>query len=454
MHRLYAGVRVGLLAVFCASAVLAQRDLATLVGTVTDPSGGVVPNAKVTITEVGTGQVYNILTSSGGEFLRPALKPSTYSITVSAPGFRSAEQKDILLKAGERTGVNFVLTIGDVNQTVEVSAAAALLQTESTHVGASMNSKTMTDVPLGGQRNFAYLARLSPGVLPAEPGARDSANGGLSAGGVRGNGQNNFLLNGVDNNVNTIDFLNQTSYAVGPSVEAIGEMSVQTNGFNAEYGRAAGAVINVNLKSGTNDLHGSLFENFQNRSLNANSWTNNQANRPRGPLSQNQFGATAGGPIVRNRLFIFGDYQGTRIASSGGIQGLGFSNSNATIPTPAFKQGDFSSLLGAGATGQDANGNPITFVKGQIYDPLSTTGTVSTPLSRTPFVGQPDPGKPLRPGLREDLAAVSRSQPAHHHGQHADGRFLLQHVRQAVDRPGRRPRGLPAERQGHALRLA
>ena len=90
-----------------------------------------------------------------------------------------------------------------------------------------MNSKTLTDVPLGGQRNFAYLARLSPGVLPAEPGARDSANGGFSAGGVRGNGQNNFLLNGVDNNVNTIDFLNQTSYAVGPSVEAIGEMSVR-----------------------------------------------------------------------------------------------------------------------------------------------------------------------------------------------------------------------------------
>ena len=160
---------------------------------------------------------------------------------------------------------NITLTIGDVGQTVEVTGAAALLQTESTQVGASMNSKTLTDVPLGGQRNFAYLARLSPGVLPAEPGARDSANGGFSAGGVRGNGQNNFLLNGVDNNVNTIDFLNQTSYAVGPSVEAIGEMSVQTNGVNAEYGRAAGAVINVNLKSGTNQLHGSLFEILQNK---------------------------------------------------------------------------------------------------------------------------------------------------------------------------------------------
>jgi hypothetical protein len=211
MPQLRSRLQVGVLFLSCASALFAQRDLATLVGTVTDPSGGMVANAKVTITEAGTGQVYNLLTSSTGDFVRPALKPSVYSVKVSAPGFRTAEQKDILLKAGERTGVSIVLTVGDVGQTVEVTAAAPLLQTESTEVGAAINTKTLTDVPLGGQRNFAYLARLSPGVLPAEPGARDSANGGLSAGGVRGNGQNNFLLNGVDNNVNTIDFLNQTS---------------------------------------------------------------------------------------------------------------------------------------------------------------------------------------------------------------------------------------------------
>ena len=364
MHRNLTGPRIALLALVCACAAYAQRDLATLVGTVSDPSGGVIAGAKVTITETGTGQVYTLATGSSGDFVRPALKPSTYSVTVGAPGFRTSEQKDILLKAGERTGVNITLTIGDVGQTVEVTAAAPLLQTESTSVGASINSKTLSEVPLGGQRNFAYLARMVPGVLPAEPGARDSANGGFSAGGVRSNGQNNFLLNGVDNNINTIDFLNQTSYAVGPSVEAIGEMIVMTNGVNAEYGRAAGAVINVNLKSGTNELHGSLFEYLQNKDLNANSWTNNQAGKPRGPFAQNQFGATAGGPIVKNKLFIFGDYQGTRIASSGGIQGLGFTNSNATIPTAAMKAGDFSSILGAAATGTDVNGNPISFIKG------------------------------------------------------------------------------------------
>ncbi|MEO8368237.1 MAG: carboxypeptidase-like regulatory domain-containing protein [Candidatus Solibacter sp.] len=399
----FAGPRIALLALICACAAYAQRDLATLVGVITDPSGAVVANAKVTITEVETGQVYSLLTGSTGDFVRPALKPSTYNVTVEAPGFRKAEQKDILLKAGERTGITIALTIGDAGQTVEVTGSTPLLQTESTQVGAAINAKTLTDVPLGGQRNFAYLARLSPGVVPAEPGARDSANGGFSAGGVRGNGQNNFLLNGVDNNVNTIDFLNQTSYSVGPSVEAIGEMSVQTNGVNAEYGRAAGAVINVNLKSGTNQLHGSLFEILQNKDLNANSWTNNQAGKPRGPYIQNQFGATAGGPIIKNKLFIFGDYQGTRIASSGGIQGLGFANSNATVPTAAMKTGDFSSILGAAATGQDANGNPISFVKGTIYDPLSTVGTPAAPISRTAFPGNKIPSNRFDPAFNKLL---------------------------------------------------
>src|SRR5437764_9753332 len=135
MSQLWPRLRVGLLVLFFASAVFAQRDLATLVGTVTDPSGGVVANAKVTITEAGTGQVYTTTTSGTGDFVRPALKPSTYSVTVTAPGFRTAEQKDVLLKAGERTGLDIRLTIGDVGQTVEVAAASPLLQTESTQVG-------------------------------------------------------------------------------------------------------------------------------------------------------------------------------------------------------------------------------------------------------------------------------------------------------------------------------
>jgi hypothetical protein len=296
MYRL-SGLRTALLVLVSASALFAQRDLATLAGTITDPSGGVVPNAKVTITEVATGQVYTILTNTLGEFVRPALKAATYNITVSAAGFKTSEQKDVVLTPGERTGVTIALTVGNIDQTVDVTAQAELLQTESTQVGAALDSKLVEDVPLGGTRNLTYLARLSPGVLPAEPGARDSANGGFSANGVRSNGQNNFLLNGVDNNINTIDFLNQTSYAIGPAIDAVSEINIQTNGYSAEYGRAAGGVIDVTLKSGTNALHGSLFEYLQNRDLDANTWSNNRAGVGRGPFRQNQFGATAGGPI-------------------------------------------------------------------------------------------------------------------------------------------------------------
>jgi hypothetical protein len=274
-----------------------------------------------------------------------------------------------------------------------------LLQTESTQVGAALDSKAMSDMPLGGQRGFAFLARLSPSVVPGETGSREAAGGGFSANGVRAVGQTNYLLNGVDNNNNEIDFMSQTAYIVGPSVEAISEMTVQTNGYNAEYGRAAGAVVNVNIKSGTNQVHGSLFEMLQNRDLNANSWGNNLVGFPRNKLEQNQFGVTAGAPIVKNRLFIFGDYQGTLTSGSGAngegagyisggsfTAGLGYSGL-ATIPTAAMKKGDFSSILGAVGTGTDSLGNPIAFQKGAIYDPLSTTGTAKAPLSRMPFPG-------------------------------------------------------------------
>jgi hypothetical protein len=393
------------LAVAAATSMFAQRDLATLAGTVTDSTGGVVANAKVTITETSTGQVYEIATNAQGEFVRPALKPSTYTVSVTATGFKKTEQKDVILTQGERTGLNLVLTIGDIGQTVEISATSQLLQTESTQVGASLSSKTVEDVPLGGTRNIAYLARLSPGVVPAEQGARDSANGGFSANGVRSNGQNNFLLNGVDNNVNTIDFLNQTAYAIGPSPDAVSEVSLITNGYNAEYGRAAGGVMNVSLKSGTNAVHGSVFEYFQNKDLDANTWTNNSAGKPRGPFNQNQFGGTLGGPIKKNVLFIFGDYQGTRIADSGGsVPNLGYSGFT-TIPTAAMKSGNFSSLLGPSYSGTDVNGAPINIQKGAIYDPLSTTyQTVNgfqIPVSRTMFPGNIIPQSRMDPAFQK-----------------------------------------------------
>src|SRR5258706_4269746 len=241
----------------------------------------------------------------------------------------------------------------------------------------------VAQLPLGGQRTFTFLARMAPGVLPAEQGARDAQGGGFSANGVRSNGQNNFLLNGVDNNVNVIDFLNQTAFVVGPSVEAIGEMTVLTNGYNAEYGRGAGGVVNVNLKSVTNQLHGTLWEILQNDKLNANRWEFNKAGTLRGPFKQNQFGGALGGPIRKNKLFMFGNFQGTRIASTGGsVQNIGYGGFY-TIPTPANLRGDFSSLLGDvdSATG---------LRRGQLYHPQSTRAGRGG-LLLEPFVGKKIP---------------------------------------------------------------
>jgi hypothetical protein len=158
--------RLSLLLTLTLGCAFAQRDLATLAGTVSDTSGGVIVNASVKITDQLTGLSYETVTNGSGEFVRPALRPSQYTVSVSAPGFKKAEQRNIQLTAGERTGISFTLAVGDVGQTVEVTAAAPLLQTEGTQVGATVNSRSMADLPLGGTRNFAYLARLSP--LPSQ----------------------------------------------------------------------------------------------------------------------------------------------------------------------------------------------------------------------------------------------------------------------------------------------
>ena len=422
--------RIVVLSFLFAACIFAQRDLGTITGTITDAQGAAVPNATVTIVEDATGLSYATTTGVNGEYVRPLLKPGTYTVTVEAQGFRKAEQRNVIVTPGDRIAVNLALQVGELTQTVEVAATAPLLQTESTSQGANLNTTEVTQLPLGGQRTFTFLARLTPGVLPAEQGARDAQGGGFAANGVRSTGENNFLLNGVDNNVNVIDFINQTSFVIGPSLEAIGEMQILTNGYNAEYGRAAGGVINVNLKSGTNDLHGALFEYLQNTNLNANRWENNWQNLPRPPVHQNQFGGAAGGPIIKNKLFIFGDYQGTRIATAGGVvQNLGFGGLY-TIPTPAMVGGDFSGILGASLGTDPVTGQAALY--NQIFNPNTTMctskcGTSSATYTRAPFAGNvipkslqdpaaakiaalfPNPNQPIKPNdyPQNDLAVLT-----------------------------------------------
>ena len=370
------------LALFALSSIaFAQRDLGTITGTITDQQGAAVPNAKITIKDDATGVSYDTVSNETGSFTRPSLTPGTYTVTAVAAGFQKTQQGNVIVNPGEPVGVNLALRIGNASETIEVTASAPLLQTESPAMTENLSSAQVSELPLGGQRVFTYLARLSPAVVPAESGARDANGGGFSANGVRSTGENNFLLNGVDNNVNVIDFINQASFVIGPSVEAIGDMQIITNGASAEYGRAAGGIVDLTLKSGTNQLHGVLFEVLQNTKLDANSWTNNYQNVARDPIIQNQFGGAAGGPIVKNKLFIFGDYQGTRIATSGGsVDGLGYGG-NYTIPTAQQRVGNFAGL----ATIYD----PTTTVCTSGCAPGSLTALAgATPVyTRTAYVG-------------------------------------------------------------------
>ncbi len=354
-----------------AAASFAQRDLGTINGTVTDAQGAAVAAAKVTISNDDTGVTFNTTTNDSGVFAVSSLNPGNYTVVVELQGFQKAQQKGIVVGPGTPVAANFALQVGNASQTIEVTAAAPLLQTESPAIGQNLNSAQVSELPLGGQRTITFLARLSPGVLPAESGARDALGGGFSANGVRSTGENNYLLNGVDNNVNVIDFLNQTSFVIGPSPEAVGDVQVITNGADAQYGRAAGGIFDVSIKSGTNEIHGVLFEVLQNTVLDANRWENNLAGNPRNPFKQNQFGLAMGGPIIKNKLFMFGDYQGTRIATAGGtIQNLGFGGFY-TIPTQAMLGGDFSNIIGQAIGTQ----NGQTILKNEIFDPTTTACT-------------------------------------------------------------------------------
>lgn len=345
----------------------------------------------------------------------PALIAGTYTVSATATGFKKGQQTGIVVVPGGTDTVNIPLQIGAASTTVEVTSQAPLLQTQSSAVGTNLNSTSVTQLPLGGQRIITYLARLSPGVVPAEPGARDAASGGFSANGVRSTGENNYLLNGIDNNVNDIDFLNQTSFVVGPAPDAIGNMQVITNGASAQYGRAAGGVLEVDLKSGTNQVHGTVFEFLQNTDLNANRWENNKAGTPRNPLKQNQFGGSVGFPIIKNKLFMFGDYQGTRLRTAGGtVSNLGYGGP-FTIPTKAMDAGDFSQMLGKPI----GNIGGINVLQNELFDPTTTVCTsgcapgslsalhgASPVYTRTPYTNNQIPQSEWDPAAAKILSLM------------------------------------------------
>ena len=318
--------------VFASTVAVAQKDTGAIAGTVKDSSGALVADAKVTIADVDRGTSLVTNTNSQGEYVASPLKIGRYNVTVEKQGFKKALAGPVTLNVQERPQINLTVQIGNFNETVTVNTQGPQLESETSELGQVVNSKTAETLPLNG-RNYAQLALLGAGVAPSEPGSRVSSSYGFSANGARAL-QNNFLLDGVDNNANLGDVLNETAYVIQPSVDAIAEFKVQTNSYSAEFGRGNGAILNAVIKSGTNQLHGDVYEFLRNDKLDGRNAFDQFG---RQPYKQNQFGFTLGGPIIKNRTFFFGDYEGLRVRQA--------TPSPAIIPTPAMIGGDFSSFL-------------------------------------------------------------------------------------------------------------
>lgn len=354
-----------------------QVDQGTITGVVQDPTGAVVGNANVTLTSVDTGQVLKTKADDGGVYVFSPVKIGNYEIIVTAPGFGTTKQSNLHLSIQQRLNVPISLQPGAASETVTVTTEAPLMQTQESSVGQVMDTETINSVPLNG-RNWVYIAQLSAGAAVAA-GSRGGGKGDFEANGQRAE-QNNFILDGVDNNVNVVDFYNGASYVAQPPPDALAEFKVQTSDYSAEFGHSAGAVVNASLKSGTNALHGSLWEYVRNTAFDTHDWTATEGS-PVPAYHENQFGATLGGPFLKNKLFFFGDAQANRISFQ--------ESSYYTVPTAKMRLGDFSELLSPSLTGNPAqqlyyqipNAAPVAFTNNCLITSTSCTSNQNASYS-------------------------------------------------------------------------
>ena len=359
--------------------LLAQTDSGRVRGTVNDPQNALVSGATVTLTNLDTARVQTAITNSQGGYDFDVVQRGHYKVEGKQAGFKSATA-DITVEVSQVREVNLRLQLGESNETVDVSAEVPLVDTETSSTGEVIHGRQVTELPLNG-RNFTQLALLTPGVTRGDYGDqasgvnnnvetfRNGETGGaaLSVNGLRAQA-NNFILDGVDNNeslVNSINFF--------PPAEAIEEFRVNTSVAPAEFGRAGGGIVQTSLKSGTNSIHGSAFWFIRNSAFDANNAYFFPPTDPvthaviKAPFKRNQFGGTLGMPIFKNKLFIFGDYQGLR-------QDRPLNPEFATVPTDKMRNGDFSELLGTGLTTTPAaltGCGAVVPVNGAIYNPLT-----------------------------------------------------------------------------------
>ena len=347
-----------------APSAFAQVDQGSITGVVQDPTGAVVPNAKVTLLNTDQGLTLETTADGSGVYTFSPVRIGHYTVTVTSPGFSTTTQKNLTVNVSQNLRVDIQLKPGSATQTVEVTAAPPQLQTEDASTGQVVNEQSVNNLPLNG-RNFTFLAQISAGVNTPQADSRgNAANGAFAANGLRP-AQNNYLLDGIDNNSDNVDFLNGTNFVVLPPPDAISEFKVQTSDYSAELGRAAGAVLNATVKSGTNSLHGAVWEYFRNDVLDAADWFENNNGIKKGELRWNQFGGSIGGPIIKNKIFYFGDYQGFRHVQGNTQSGL-------TVPTVRQRNSGYTDLseLVTSTTRTDALGRQIP--AGAILDPATT----------------------------------------------------------------------------------
>ncbi len=366
--KFFSCVTLAALCFFLTRSAFSQVDEGSVTGVVQDASGAVVPNAKVTLLNTDQGLSLVTTTDNSGVYTFSPVRIGNYSVSATAPGFSVTTQQNLNVAVSQNARVNIQLTPGAETQTVEVTTAPPQLQTEDASVGQVVNERSVNNLPLNG-RNFTFLAQLAAGVNTPQADTRgNAANGAFSANGLRP-AQNNYLLDGIDNNSDNVDFLNGTNFVVLPPPDAIAEFKVQTSDFNAELGRAAGAVLNATVKSGTNQIHGAAWEFFRNDILDASDWFENNNGIKKGELRWNQFGASVGGPLIKNKIFYFGDYQGFRHVQ-------GNTQSGISVPTAQERASGYSNLSeivaanASSAARLDALGRSIPV--GTVLDPATT----------------------------------------------------------------------------------
>lgn len=369
-------------AIVVPATLTAQVDRGSIVGAISDPSGARVPGAQVTVTNLETNQSTRVISDDAGNYKADLLRIGTYSVTVEKEGFQKAVQTTVEVAVNQSARVDFALRLGSVSQIAEVNAAPPLLETEASSLGTIETERRISSLPLNG-RDFIQLAYLGPGANGGQTGSNvqggvfenERANEAVSVNGLRVS-NNNFLLNGVDNNEFGLG-----GVIVLPAPDAIQEFRTEENSMSAEFGRG-GAAVNVVLKSGTNQVHGGVYEFIRNDKLDAV----NYFNQGQQPFKRNQFGAFLGGPIRKNKTFIFGDYEGSRLRESQPFL--------STVPTDAERMGNFSDRLTQQTFSPCGNlATPATtFDTGAIFDPLTTklatcSDGLTQVLVRQPFAG-------------------------------------------------------------------